>query len=263
MATGLNARLVLLSTMSTLVQLASGRGRAVLAATALGSGIAFLDTTVVNIAVPVIGREFDAPLEALQWTINAYTLTLASLILLGGALGDRFGRRRMFILGVVWFALASVACALAPNIGVLIAARAIQGIGGALLTPTALAILQTTMRREDRSRAIGTWSGLTGLSGVIGPLLGGWLITYDWRWVFAINIPLCAIAVWLAMRYIPPTRDRDAAPTFDVPGAALATFALGSGTYALIAASEEDGQWAVMVTGITAAIALVAFVLRE
>src|SRR5699024_3716729 len=155
------------------------------------------------------------------------------------------------------------ACALAPNIGVLIAARAVQGIGGALLTPTALAILQTTMRREDRSRAIGTWSGLTGLSGVIGPLLGGWLITYDWRWVFAINIPLCAIAVWLAMRYIPPTRDRDAAPTFDVPGAALATLALGSGTYALIAASEEDGQWAVMVTGITAAIALVAFVLRE
>lgn len=249
--------------MASVVQLTSGQGRAVLAAAALGSGVAFLDTTVVNIAVPVIGREFDAPLGALQWTINAYTLTLASLILLGGALGDRFGRRRIFIIGGAWFALASIACALAPNIGILIAARAVQGIGGALLTPTSLAILQTVMRKEDRSRAIGAWAGLTGVSGVIGPLLGGWLLAYDWRWVFGINVPLCALTIWLAMKHVPETRDRATAPTFDVGGAALAAIALGSGTYALIAAPEEGSRRTVIVAAITAVVALMAFIARE
>lgn len=249
--------------MSTPVRLTSGQGRAVLTATVLGSGIAFLDSTVVNIALPVIGREFDASLSALQWTVNAYTLALASLILLGGALGDRFGRRKIFVVGVVWFALASVACAFAPNIGVLIAARAVQGIGGALLTPTSLAILQTAMHPEDRSRAIGAWSGLTGVSGVIGPLLGGWLLVYDWRWVFAINVPLCAVAVWLATTHIPETRDRAAAPAFDVAGAALAAIALGAGTYALITAPEEGSRTAVIVSAVTAVVGLAAFLYRE
>lgn len=234
-----------------------------LGATVLGSGIAFLDSTVVNIAVPVIGREFDAPLDALQWTVNAYTLTLASLILLGGALGDRFGRRRIFVIGVIWFGLASIACAFAPNVGVLIAARAVQGIGGALLTPTSLAILQTAMHREDRSRAIGAWSGLTGVSGVIGPLLGGWLLEYDWRWVFGINVPLCMVTVWLAMKHIPETRDHAAAPAFDIAGAAWAAIALGAGTYALIAAPEDGAGRSVVAAAITAVVALAAFLYRE
>src|SRR4051794_27577246 len=150
------------------LRLSEARGRWVLAGTVLGSSLAMLDATIVNVALPRIGREFGSSVAGLQWTVNAYTLTLAGLILLGGSLGDRYGRRRVFMIGVVWFALASALCGLAPGVGVLIAARALQGIGGALLTPGALAIIQTSFAPEDRSRAVGAWSGLGGVAGAIG-----------------------------------------------------------------------------------------------
>jgi MFS family permease len=187
-----------------------------MAATVLGSGLAFVDATVVNVALPSIGDSLRADLSSLTWVINAYTLTLASMILLGGSLGDRFGRRRVFVIGVVWFALASLLCGLAPNIETLIAARALQGVGGALLTPGSLAILQSAFRPEDRSRAIGAWSGLAGVSGAAGPFLGGWLVQVtSWRWVFLINLPLAIAVVVIAGVTCPSrvTRPRRRIPT--------------------------------------------------
>src|SRR5213080_5390018 len=155
--------------------------------------MAFLDGTVVNVALPTIGKSLHTSLAGLQWTVTAYTLTLAGLILLGGSLGDRLGRRRVFLVGVVWFALASALCGVSPGIGVLIAARALQGIGGALLTPGSLAIIQASFAEEDRMAAIGAWSGLGGVATAIGPFLGGWLIdAVSWRLVFFINLPLAA-----------------------------------------------------------------------
>src|SRR5262245_51551069 len=156
--------------------------RWVLLATVLGSGIAFLDATVVNVALPTIGTDLNASVAGLQWIVTSYTLTLASLILIGGSLGDRFGRRRVFLVGVVWFAVASLLCALAPTAAVLVAARALQGVGGALLTPGSLAILQASFAPGDRARAVGAWSGLTGIGAAIGPFVGGWLIgAGSWR----------------------------------------------------------------------------------
>jgi MFS family permease len=170
------------------------RARWTLLATVLGSGMAFLDATVVNIALPAIGSDLGADAAGLQWTVNAYTLTLASFILLGGSAGDRFGRRRVFLVGVVWFAVASLLCGLAPGLGTLVAARALQGVGGALLTPGSLSILQASFREEDRGRAIGAWSGLAGVAAAIGPFLGGWLVgAGSWRLVFLVNVPLAAL----------------------------------------------------------------------
>lgn len=246
-----------------LVRLRSPRGRAILIAMALGSGMAFLDGTVVNIALPTIGSEFDAVLAALQWTVNAYTLTLAALIMLGGALGDRFGRRRVFVVGVLWFTVSSVLCALAPNVEVLIAARGLQGIGGALLTPGALSILQTTLHPDDRAKAIGSWAGLTGMSGVVGPLLGGWLLEFDWRWVFWINVPLAAVTVWLVIRSAPETRNERVSPRFDWAGAAFGAVALGASTYALVAAPDGNSTTMVVTAGVLAVAAVVAFLRRE
>ena len=155
--------------------------------------MASLDATVVNIALPSIGADLGVGLTGLQWTVNAYTLTLAAFLLLGGSLGDRFGRRRVFVIGVVWFAAASAACAVAPSSGFLIAARALQGVGGALLTPGSLAILEASFRKEDRAAAIGAWSGFAGIAVAIGPFVGGWLIqSVSWRLIFLINLPLAA-----------------------------------------------------------------------
>ena len=177
-------------------------------ASILGSGLAGIDATVVNVALPAIGRDLHADFASLQWTITAYTLTLASLILLGGALGDRYGRRRVFVIGVVWFAVASLLCGLAPTAPLLIAARALQGVGGALLTPGSLAMIQATFAPQDRARAIGAWSGLGGVATAVGPFVGGWLIQVaSWRWVFLINAPLAVVVVLVARRHVPETRD--------------------------------------------------------
>ena len=204
------------------------RARWVLAATVLGSGLAFIDGTVVNVALPRIGDSLGAGVSGLQWTINAYTLTLASLILLGGSLGDRFGRRRVFVIGVVWFAVASLGCGIAPNIETLVAARAVQGVGGALLTPGSLAILQSTFRPQDRVRAIGAWSGLGGIAGAAGPFLGGYLVeSVGWRWVFLINLPFAVAVVLIATRHVPESRDPQASQSLDVVGAAVGAVGLG------------------------------------
>lgn len=209
-------------------------GRWVLFATVLGTGIAFLDATVVNIALPAIGREFDADMADLQWTVNGYALTLASFILLGGSLGDRFGRRRIFVLGVAWFAVASLLCGMAPNIETLVAARALQGVGGALLTPGSLAILQASFAESDRGRTIGAWSGLGGVAGAIGPFLGGWLVeAATWRLVFLINVPLAAVVVLVSLRHVPESVDPQAPRQFDIAGSLLCAVGLGGLTYGL------------------------------
>src|ERR1700733_14663662 len=172
------------------IRLEQPSGRWILLAAVLGSSMAFLDSTVVNLALPSIGRSLHTSLGGLQWTVTAYTLTLAGLILLGGSLGDRLGRRRIFVIGVVWFAVSSALCGLSPDIGVLIGARALQGVGGALLTPGSLAIIQASFAAEDRPRAVGAWSGLGGVAGAAGPLLGGWIVAgVGWRWIFLLNLP--------------------------------------------------------------------------
>jgi EmrB/QacA subfamily drug resistance transporter len=245
---------------------ASTRGKFVLAATVLGSGLAQLDGTVVNVALPRIGEDLGGGLTSLQWTLNAYTLTLSGLLLLGGSLGDRLGRRRMFIIGVLWFTAASVGCALAPSTAVLIGMRALQGAGAALLTPGSLAILQASFRKEDRSTAVGAWSGLGGVATAFGPILGGLLVgvaPWGWRLVFLINLPLAAVVIFLSARYIPESRDMQATGKLDVSGAILASVGLGALVYGL---TEGPGSsWSAFDIAITAVgvLILVAFVVLE
>jgi len=217
------------------LRLASGAGRRVLLVAVLGSGMAALDATVVNVALPTIGRDLHAGLAGLQWILDGYLLTLAALILVGGSLGDRYGRRRVFLVGVVWFALASLACGLAPNIPVLVAARALQGVGGALLTPGSLAIIQASFRPADRGRAIGAWSGLGGLATAVGPFAGGWLVeALSWRYIFLLNLPLAALVLAVAARHVPETTDPTITGRVDVAGALLGAVGLAGVTFALV-----------------------------
>ncbi|MEU3983898.1 MFS transporter [Streptomyces sp. NPDC026672] len=244
------------------VRLASPQGRWILFTTVLGSSMAMLDSTVVNVALPTIGRDLGADLAALQWTVNAYMLTLAGLILLGGSLGDHYGRRKVFVIGVVWFAAASLLCGLAPNAVVLIAARALQGVGGALLTPGSLALIQASFHPDDRARAVGLWSGFGGIGAAVGPFLGGWLVDGPgWRWVFLLNVPLALVCAPVALRHVPESRDSRAHGRFDVLGAVLAALALALVTYALIEATE--GSLAVALTALAGVVAGVAFVYVE
>src|SRR5256714_7104137 len=225
------------------LRLSTTQGRWVVAGTVLGSGMAALDATVVGIALPAIGRDFHAGIASLQWVVNAYTLTLAGLLLLGGTLGDSYGRRKMFVVGIVWFAAASLLCGLAPTAGVLIAARALQGVGGALLTPGSLAILQASFAEEDRMAAIGAWSGLGGVATAIGPFLGGWLIdAVSWRLVFFINLPLAAVVIAISARHVPESRDPNAAGRPDMDGAALAPPRLAGGHFGPPAGAPRRGQ---------------------
>lgn len=242
------------------VRLASPAGHWVLACSVLGSGMALLDGTIVNIALPRIGEDLGASLADLQWTVNGYLLTLAGLILLGGGLGDRYGRRRIFVIGVAWFALASALCGIAQDSTMLIAARALQGVGGALLTPGSLALVQSTFRPEDRAKAVGAWSGLGGVAGAIGPFLGGYLVDGPgWRWIFLINVPLAVVVVTIAARHVPESRDRNATGRFDVRGAALAALCLAGITYALIAASGHPSPLAIAVPALAGLACGVAF----
>ncbi|MEU0189313.1 MFS transporter [Streptomyces afghaniensis] len=244
------------------VRIASPQGRWILLTTVLGSSMALLDSTVVNIALPRIGRDLDADLAALQWTVNAYMVTLAGLILLGGALGDRFGRRKVFVVGVVWFAVASLLCGIAPNAGVLIAARALQGVGGALLTPGSLALIQASFHPDDRGRAVGLWSGFGGIGAAVGPFVGGWLVDGPgWRWVFLLNVPLALLCVPVALRHVPESGDQRVHGRFDVLGAVLGALALALVTYALIEAGE--GGAVVAVSAVAGLAAAVAFVVVE
>ena len=236
------------------------RGRWVLAAATLGSGMAILDGSVVNVALRRIGEDLDASVPQLQWVVNAYLLSLASLILVGGALGDRHGRRRVFTIGVVWFGVASAACALAQTATQLMAARLVQGIGAALLTPGSLALIQGSFRPADRGRVIGRWAGLSGIAAAVGPVVGGWVVdAASWRWIFWVNVPIAAAIVWVTTRHVPESCDRRAPVRFDVPGAVLAVVGLGGVTYALI---EAGTRYAVPAGGVGAA-ALVLFLLVE
>lgn len=244
-------------------------GRGTLLAAILASGMVFLDSTVVNVALPRLGRELHANVADLQWTVNGYLLMLAAFVLLGGALGDRFGRRRVFLLGVVWFATASLLCGLSQSTGWLIAARILQGAGGALLTPGSLSVLQASFHPDDRGRAIGIWSGLSGVSTTLGPLLGGWLIdALSWRWIFFINLPLAVAVVLAALRWVPESRDeavsRSGGRRFDITGALLGALGLGGVTYALIdAPARGAGSPTVLAAMLVGVLAAVVFVLAE
>lgn len=245
------------------MRLSETRGRWVLAATVLGSGLAMLDATVVNIALDRISHDLGASFAGLQWTVNAYTLSLAALILLGGSLGDRFGRRRMFLFGTVWFALASLLCGTVSSIGLLIAARTLQGIGGALLTPSSLAIISASFAHEERAKAVGAWSGLSGIAGAVGPFVGGWLVEISWRTVFLVNLPVAIAIVLITVRHVPESRDPQASPSLDVPGTLLGAVGLAGTTYALIMAGASGLTAATVVAGVVGVLALVAFVARE
>jgi EmrB/QacA subfamily drug resistance transporter len=247
------------------LRLSSARGRWVVTATVFGSGMAALDATVVGIALPAMGRDFHASVASLQWVVDAYTLTLAGLLLLGGTLGDSYGRRKMFSVGIAWFAIASLLCGLAPTVGVLIAARALQGVGGALLTPGSLAILQASFAPDDRSAAIGAWSGLGGVATAIGPFLGGWLISaVSWRLVFFINLPIAVLVLAINTRHVPETKAPGPVPRLDLRGAACISGALAGITYGLIAASSYGwGSVQVLVPVAAGAVLLGLFIWVE
>ncbi|MEV5572069.1 MFS transporter [Spirillospora sp. NPDC052269] len=252
-------------------RIATARGRWILLTTVLGSSMVLLASTVTNVALPHIGEDLDADLAVLQWTVNAYMLTLAGLILLGGALGDRLGRRRIFVLGVVWFAVASLLCGVAADPAMLIAARALQGVGGALLTPGSLAIIEASFHPDDRARAVGLWSGFGGIASAAGPFLGGWLVDGPgWRWTFVLNVPLALVCVPVALRHVPESVGAPAPsdgvtvgrrPRFDVTGAVLGALALALVTYALTEARTAGSVATVAALGGVAAG--VAFVLVE
>lgn len=248
----------------TMTQIAFGSrpGRWLLAVTVLGSGMAFLDGTVVNVALPTIGRDLHASTGSLQWVLSGYLLALASLILLGGTLGDRHGRRKVFTIGVAVFTGASLLCAIAPTVQMLIAARMLQGIGGALLTPGSLAMIEASFRPDDRARAIGAWSGLTGVASALGPLLGGYLVAaVSWRAVFLINLPI-GLCVAVAARQVPETRDRRSA-RLDVKGATASALALAGSTYALIEGPNEGPTAPVLAATVAAVLAAAALAAIE
>jgi EmrB/QacA subfamily drug resistance transporter len=241
---------------STPLKLGTAAGRGTVLASVVASGMAFLDSTVVNVALPRLGRDLHAGVSGLQWTVNGYLLTLAAFVLLGGALADRYGRRRVFLLGVVWFTLASVLCGLSQSVGLLVAARVLQGGGAALMTPGSLALLQSSFDERDRGRAIGAWSGLAGVATAVGPFLGGWLIdALSWRWIFFINVPLAVVAATAALVWVPESRGGNGARRFDVGGALLGAAGLAGITYALV----QHRLWALAV----GAAGMIGFVLLE
>jgi EmrB/QacA subfamily drug resistance transporter len=239
--------------------------RWVLAATILASTIAYVDESVVNVALPAIGRDLSASPAALQWVINAYTLCLAAFLLVGGAAGDRLGRRRVFIAGVALFGAASLGCGLSREIAQLIAARAIQGAGAALLIPCSLALIGAAFPAEERGRAIGTWAGFSAIAAAIGPLMGGWIVDHlAWQAIFFINPVLCLAALWIAWRHLPESIDPEAPPGIDWPGALLAFAGLAGVAFGLIAL--PDTGWLDPTTAATlggGAVLLAIFVWHE
>jgi EmrB/QacA subfamily drug resistance transporter len=236
--------------------------RGTLVAMILCSGIVFLQSTVINVALPRVGRDLDTGLSGLQWIVDGYILTLAALLILGGSLGDRYGRRRMMTVGLVGFGVTSIACGLAPTTGWLIGARALQGVAGALLVPGSLAVIRAVYTdREARGEAIGEWSGWSGITTVIGPLIGGWLVdNLSWRWVFFVAVPLIAVAVWLMVAFVPETRSEDAPRRLDWLGAMLVTLGLAGIAYGLIEGPVVGWQApGVVVALVAGVVSLVVF----
>ena len=237
--------------------------RLVLLATILGSSMAFLDGTVVNLALPALQQTFRANMSGVQWVVEAYALTLASLLLVGGSMGDRYGRRKIYVYGILLFAVASIACGLAANIQGLISARAIQGIGAALLVPGSLALITATFPESERGRAIGTWSGFSAVTAALGPIAGGWLIQhFSWRWVFFLNIPFALTVLALCVK-IPETRNEEATGSLDWLGALLTTVGLGSVTYALIEWPSGSSHLLLGAIAVLGAIALASLCYLE
>ena len=238
----------------------------VLIATILASSMAFIDGTVVNVALPALQTALHASVTDIQWVVESYALLLASLLLLGGSLGDLYGRRKIFLYGVVLFAIGSSWCGLAPSISSLIVARGLQGIGAALLVPGSLAIISASYTQEERGRAIGTWSAFTAITASIGPVLGGWLVAHgSWRWIFFINLPMAVIVILVSVRRVPESRNETASRSLDWQGAALATFGLGAISYALInGSSAMPGHKAVVWgLGVAGVVVLLAFLVVE
>lgn len=245
------------------VRLDSGRGRRVLLAVVLGSGMAFLDGTVVNAALPAVSDDLDTGVAGLQWVLSGYLLPLGALLVVGGSLGDLYGRRRVFAAGLVAFAAASLLCALAPGTGTLVGARILQGGGAALLVPGSLAIIASSFHPDDHGRAIGAWSGLTGVAAAAGPFVGGWLIdAVSWRAVFLINLPIAAVAFLVTARHVPETRDTSGPARLDLVGAGLLSAGLAGLVYALIEGPAGDLTGAEAAAGLAGAGALVAFVVH-
>jgi EmrB/QacA subfamily drug resistance transporter len=235
------------------VRYGTAEGRWVIVAAVLGSGVVFLDGTVVNVALPALSRDLNASVRGLQWILDGYLVTLSALLLLGGNAGDRHGRRAMFVAGLGGFVVASVLCGLAPAVGFLIVARALQGVAGALLVPASLSIISSVFDGDDRGRAIGAWSGLAAVAGAVGPLLGGWLIDAgSWRLIFFLNVPVAAAAAAIALRHVPESRDDDAGP-LDVTGAALVSAGIALVAYGLIEHTAAAG-----LAGVGALAAFVA-----
>jgi EmrB/QacA subfamily drug resistance transporter len=243
----------------------TAKGRWVLFATVLGSTMASIDATVVGIALPAIGKDFNASLADLQWVVTSYTLTLAGLLLVAGALGDRYGRKRVFQIGVAWFTIASILCLIAPNSPFLIGARALQGVGAALLTPGSLAIIEASFHPDDRGKAIGAWSGFAGVGVAIGPFIGGWLIqAVSWRLIFAINVPIAVLVVAVTWRHVPESRDMRETGRVDITGGLLVTLGLIGLTYGLIDGPAAGWNRAAPLASVIAGAALLAvFVLWE
>jgi EmrB/QacA subfamily drug resistance transporter len=244
--------------------LASPGARWLIAAAVLGSGVAFLDGTVVNVALPTIGRELDAGLTGQQWILDGYLLTLSALLLSGGAAGDRYGRRRVFVAGLVVFTAASLACGLAPTIGWLIGARLVQGVGAAALVPGSLALIDAGITEDDRGRAVGIWAGMSGVATALGPFIGGWLVdAASWRWVFFLNVPLAAAVLWIAARHLPESRSPAAPSRPDILGTAAITVGLAGVIYALIEAPSRGWTLGTVAAAVIGTAALVAFPLIE
>src|SRR5216110_4012566 len=239
-------------------------GRWVLAATTLASSMAFIDGTVVNVALPALQANLNATIVDVQWVIEAYSLLLAALLLVGGSLGDHYGRRRIFLIGTALFALASAWCGLAPNTAQLISARAAQGLGAALLVPGSLAIISSSFPENERGRAIGTWSGFSAITTAIGPVIGGWLIEHlSWRAIFFINVPIALLIIFISMWRVPESSDKES-KGLDWLGAILITFGLGALVYGLIESSRLGfGDRSVLAALITAAVLLAFFLIIE
>ncbi|SMD00792.1 MFS transporter [Kibdelosporangium aridum] len=230
----------------------------------MASGMAMLDGTVVNVALPTIGKELDASVAGLQWILDGYLLSLASLILVAGSFGDRYGRRKVYVLGIVWFGVASLLCGIAPNTELLVVARILQGIGGALLTPGSLAILQSSFDRADRARAIGAWSGLGGIAAAIGPLVGGLLVqAWSWRLAFLINLPIAVVCVWMARKYVPESRDEQMQGHPDIISSVLGAVGLAGLTAALVEAPVRGPDPVVLIAAVLGVAGLTAFVVLQ
>lgn len=239
--------------------------RWILAATILASSMAFIDGTVVNVALPSLQQSLQATAIGVQWVVEAYSLFLSALLLVGGSLGDHYGRKRIFLIGVSIFAIASAWCGIAPDINQLIIARAVQGVGGALLVPGSLAIISASFPEEKRGKAIGTWSGFSAITTAIGPVLGGWLVEHvSWRAVFYLNLPIAAAVVLISFLHVPESRDAGSTGRIDMKGALLATIGLGGLVYGLIESSRAGFlEWRVVAAIAMGLLSLAAFVIVQ